>query len=230
MALNEYAFRYRSESNLLCQFTKKNRGSKILIDLLRPRVEQEAEEAIFTLVAPKETWERFLKEEFGKKYGTFDVISSGEEHASVRVSTHLLPTINGRSPMGVACGILGYDTIFLPLVVVDGYVHIRFLSPSPNGKEKMEQLIGTLRGRFPPDDFTVYPVRRYAPERAYKKAAENLSPRQEEVMAKAVEMGYYDEPRRCTLEDLARAFGISKAAVHKHLSAAEKRMIRTQVE
>ncbi len=46
----------------------------------------------------------------------------------------------------------------------------------------------------------------------------------------AIAMGYYSDPRACTLEELAVSFGVSKAAVHKRLQLAENALVRMQFE
>ena len=55
---------------------------------------------------------------------------------------------------------------------------------------------------------------------------DQLSPRQDEMLRMALEFGYYDEPRKCTLETLAKQFGVSKAAVHKRLVSAESKILK----
>lgn len=48
--------------------------------------------------------------------------------------------------------------------------------------------------------------------------------RQEEVLAAAVELGYYREPRQATLEDVGDAVGIAPATAGEHLRKIEERV------
>ncbi len=53
-----------------------------------------------------------------------------------------------------------------------------------------------------------------------------LSDRQLEVVATAVEKGYYDTPRRCSLTDLATDLGIAKSTCSETLHRAEGAIIK----
>lgn len=56
---------------------------------------------------------------------------------------------------------------------------------------------------------------------------ELLTDRQQEFLFAAVEQGYYDSPRDCTLTELAEAFNISKSAASGVLHRAESRIIKS---
>jgi predicted DNA binding protein len=51
-----------------------------------------------------------------------------------------------------------------------------------------------------------------------------LTSRQEQVLEAAVELGYYNEPRRASLEDVGNATGISPGTVGEHLRKVEERV------
>ncbi|WP_049925049.1 helix-turn-helix domain-containing protein [Halopiger goleimassiliensis] len=57
-----------------------------------------------------------------------------------------------------------------------------------------------------------------------------LSERQLEVIAAAVEEGYYDTPRRCSLTELAEQLGIAKSTCSETLHRAEEAIIKRFVE
>lgn len=52
-----------------------------------------------------------------------------------------------------------------------------------------------------------------------------LTEKQRETILTAHEIGFYNTPRDSTLDDLSRIFGISKAAAHNRLQAAERKVI-----
>jgi len=54
---------------------------------------------------------------------------------------------------------------------------------------------------------------------------ELLPERQRTVLEKAIEMGYYDRPRRCTQRDIAESLDIKQATVSEHLQSAEATII-----
>ncbi len=52
-----------------------------------------------------------------------------------------------------------------------------------------------------------------------------LSARQREVLELAYRLGYYDSPARVALDRIGTLLGVSKAAVSKHLRAAERKVL-----
>ncbi|MED6338638.1 MAG: helix-turn-helix domain-containing protein, partial [Candidatus Thermoplasmatota archaeon] len=53
----------------------------------------------------------------------------------------------------------------------------------------------------------------------------SLSRRQSEVLSAAVQMGYYDYPKRCNQADVAVVIGISQGTVAEHLQLAESNIM-----
>ena len=56
-------------------------------------------------------------------------------------------------------------------------------------------------------------------------ASDGLTAEQRQTLRRAVERGYYDVPRSCTVLDLAEEFGISDQAVSERLRRGTKRML-----
>lgn len=56
-------------------------------------------------------------------------------------------------------------------------------------------------------------------------SSEVLTDRQWEIVTEAVECGYYETPRGCTVTELAASFGIHKSAASRLLHRAESRII-----
>lgn len=54
---------------------------------------------------------------------------------------------------------------------------------------------------------------------------DTLTEKQREAVRIAVDSGYYDTPRRASLEDLAARLGISRSAVSQRLAAVETKLI-----
>lgn len=54
-----------------------------------------------------------------------------------------------------------------------------------------------------------------------------LTDRQREVVLEALNHGYYESPRRCTLTDLADALNVTKGAVSGTLHRAESRLVES---
>lgn len=228
--LQEYVFKIRSEDNLLCQFTAEHPDARIVLNLLRPAANAPVERAIVTILADKQTRTRFLTGQFAKKYGSFEVLSEDPDYASVEISTSVLTYYQRHDPIQLTIRMLGPETIFHPVIVEGGYIVISVLSPNPAGLAAFNEFTMHMRRVVPADDFKLLHVGEYQPDLRLRQKGRSLTPRQVEVVKMAIAMGYYNDPRAVTLEELAQAFGVSKAAVHKRLQTAENSLIRRQFE
>lgn len=224
----EYHFKIRSDDNLLCRFTQDNPSVRIVLNLLRHSAEAPVERAIVTILADLRTRKRFLTGEFARKYGTFEVLSEADDYVSVEISTAVLSYYQQHDPIQLTIQMLGPETVFHPVQVEGGYIHISVMSPNPGGLQAFNQFTQHMRRVVPADDFKLLHVGEYQPKHLH--AGHTLTPRQEEVLRMAIAMGYYSDPRQCNLDDLAQTFGVSKAAVHKRLQMAENALIRARFE
>ena len=59
-----------------------------------------------------------------------------------------------------------------------------------------------------------------------KEAIQDLSPRQLEVLSRAIEEGYYDSPRSCTIEELAALDPANTSTVGEHLRRSEAKILQ----
>jgi predicted DNA binding protein len=59
-----------------------------------------------------------------------------------------------------------------------------------------------------------------------KEAVQNLSPRQLEVLSRAIEEGYYDSPRACNIEELAELDSANTSTVGEHLRRSEAKILK----
>jgi hypothetical protein len=225
--LTEFVFKIRSEKNLLCEFTRAHEEDQVVIHLLRGDAGPEVRAALYTILAPRARWEELLKH-FPGAYGRFEMVTEHEDYATVKAPLKM-DYARGHNPIAAVIQTLGPDCWFHPLLVKDGYLHISVVSPNEAGRERFLTYTKKMREHVSPDDFRLVHVGPYVAP-ALAMAREGLTPGQDEVLKMAVALGYYDTPRGCTVEDLAEAFGVSKAAAHKRLKAAENKIIRDFVE
>ncbi|MFB6087928.1 MAG: helix-turn-helix domain-containing protein [Haloarculaceae archaeon] len=59
-----------------------------------------------------------------------------------------------------------------------------------------------------------------------KEAVQDLSPRQRELLSRAIEEGYYDSPRACNIEELARLDSANTSTVGEHLRRSEAKILK----
>jgi hypothetical protein len=224
--LREFLFKTSAEGNLLCQFTKREPGSWILVHLLRSSTTARADKAVFTIHASSEAIERFLVNEFGRRYGTFEVLNKEPGIASVEVSNYVLPTYRGLDPVEMTSSLLGRDAFFYPIMVESGYMHFKVVASASAAGKQFGEMLKRVSSVTSPDDFKLLHAGDYDPLKRLRPRTDQLSPRQDEMLRMAIEFGYYDDPRRCTLDTLAKQFGVSKAAVHKRLVSAESKILK----
>jgi predicted DNA binding protein len=223
--LREFVFKTSGRDNPLCRYTKEDPGRWILIHLYRGDARGPTGRALFIIHGPPIEVERFLAGEFGRRYGTYEVLSQEDETTSVEVSSYAMPSYRGMDPVAMTIRLLGPDAIFEPILVHEGYIHVRVLAVQRRG-DAFRELVSRLSSATDPSDFKLIHQGAWDPIRRLTPADDHLSKRQEETLRMAIDMGYYDAPRRCTLTELSQAFGISKAAVHKHLQGAEAKVLK----
>lgn len=61
---------------------------------------------------------------------------------------------------------------------------------------------------------------------AMNRTAERLTDRQRQVLTEALDIGYYDEPRSATLEDVAEAVNLAVGTAAEHIRKAEATLVR----
>jgi hypothetical protein len=61
---------------------------------------------------------------------------------------------------------------------------------------------------------------------AHEPPAAPLSPRQREAVLAALELGYYDQPRQATHEDVAEVLSCAPSTASEHLQKAEAKLVR----
>ena len=88
-------------------------------------------------------------------------------------------------------------------------------------KAKLAQLIEQLRQRK-----TLVEITRIVPVRG----TSILTPRQAQVLDKALEIGYFEYPKRSGVAALAKHLGVSKSTVSETLRRAEAKALRSYVD
>lgn len=60
-----------------------------------------------------------------------------------------------------------------------------------------------------------------------KRGVQDLSPRQREVLSRAIENGYYDAPRKCNIAELAEMDSANTSTVGEHLRRSEAKILES---
>lgn len=154
------------------------------------------------------------------------IVSPGEggsEGADGRV-------VHRQSPIHKECPFRAfYDDGWIPQVtgVTDGRVRVRVYLPD---RDSLAGVIEDLERTA--TDFTVVKLRRIDREGVEGTSEEitfdlgELTEKQRATAVRAVETGYYDQPRGASLEQLAEEMGISKSALSQRLKSVETKFMK----
>ncbi|XVH33276.1 helix-turn-helix domain-containing protein (plasmid) [Haloferacaceae archaeon DSL9] len=139
-----------------------------------------------------------------------DVVQRTEHEATVQFQT--------TSPLIMLSSKASGMPIELPVEIVDGKATVDVTG----SHERLSELGAQFRNFGL--DFRV----EYIQERLH--ASQLLTERQQELLLEAVEHGYYDTPRTCSLTELAAEVGIAKSTCSETLHRAEETIIKHFVE
>jgi hypothetical protein len=223
--LTELSFRVASRDNLLCAFTQVHEDATIVINPFRASASADIERAMYTIHTGAEEARDLVEGHFEEEYGEYEVLAERDDCLTVEVPFRL-PSVGPRGdPLHMALEALGNDAFFLPLVVEDGFIHCTLVSSSPQGTRGFIELTKSVTKHLDPETFDLLNVGPWNPAPEADKRDE-LTSRQEDVLQMAIALGYYNQPRETTLEELGEVLDVSKAAVHKTLTAAENKVLK----
>jgi len=225
VTLTEVVYKMKSHAYPLCAFTEQNPGSKVLVNQTAYDDQTRLVKLLLTVAAPEGSTKELLSQ-FDTLFKAHEVVRTAKDTVSFRVTTTLDQLKETKSPHGFALEYFGEKAIVQPSLVKAGYFNTRLIVL---GKVDLAEMLqqyenGVDGGRW--DDFKLIRIDDFDPEQQITGAfAEALTQKQLEVIKTALALGFYNTPRSVTLDDLSNIFGISKAAVHNRLQAAERKVI-----
>lgn len=205
-------------------FTREARGSRVIMNHIRFDEDHFPVRNIFTLLAEPADTERFLRI-VRSLYKDVEVLRQDPGALSVLVEPAAEKMRFLKGPFTVALRALGPDRILRPIIIQDGWMTVGIVTAADL---EVSQVIRAATESFRRAGLNMKLLRwaEYRPEdHPIGDYEEKLTPKQAEIVKMGLAMGFYDNPRRCKLEDLAGVFGISKAAAHNRLKAAEKKIL-----
>lgn len=161
-----------------------------------------------------------------------DVRLLHEDDRTFSVMAELSPSTRSvlDGTLGEALHGFGKDVIFRPALIKCGQLHVSLIVTQETPAEDAIHRIARLFADRGVDSRLVR-IEAYHPEyHGLGTYEEALTPKQGEILKMALALGLYDTPRRCTLDDLAGIFGISKAAAHNRMKGAERKILASYFE
>lgn len=225
MSLTEVVFKIKSDADALCRATQAAPDLRAVVSHLGWRGSDLAHEALLTLSGPEARVQEVLQA-IAPLHERFDLVRQTKDQTVVRTRATLEHFLKSANPLALALEFFGQDAVYEPALVRDGYLHIRVIATQ---RVDIAELLaayekGVAAGRW--NDFKLLRIEDFNPETQIQGAfTESLTPKQLEVIKTALALGFYNTPRDVTLDDLSNIFGISKAAVHNRLQAAERKVI-----
>ncbi len=107
--------------------------------------------------------------------------------------------------------------VLTPVVYRDGKAHAQVVGQADDVQATLEDLPSAI-------DVSVHEIGERGFEREDVAAA--LSDRQREAVLVALELGYYEQPRAVTHEDVAAELGCAPSTASEHLQKAEAKLVR----
>jgi predicted DNA binding protein len=104
-----------------------------------------------------------------------------------------------------------------PVAERDGVVEVRLVGEPAAVSDLVEALPSVV-------DVTVREVGESGLVHEHSTAP--LSPRQREAVTAAIDLGYYDQPRSATHEDVAAVLGCAPSTASEHIKKAESKLVR----
>ncbi|MGQ0536958.1 MAG: helix-turn-helix domain-containing protein [Methanobacteriota archaeon] len=225
MTLTEVVYKIRSDSYPFCVLTQESTNLKIVLNQTFFDEESRIHKSFVTMLGDEDR----LKQAVAALPEVFDshqILVQAPGQVTVKATATLERLRKSNSPVAFALEYFGEAALFEPSIVKDGYVSTRIIVTRkvdlPNMLSHYER--GVKEGRW--TDFKLIRIDTYDPEQRVNGVfAEALTQKQLEVIKTAHALGFYNTPRDVTLDDLSSIFGISKAAVHNRLQAAERKVI-----
>jgi len=139
------------------------------------------------------------------------VIQQTEQQMTVQIET-------SSSPLLLLAAKVSGMPIEFPVTITDGNATVDVTG----SHDRLSELTSQFRDNDLPFNIE------YIQERLH--TTQLLSETQQELMLQAVEQGYYDTPRDCSLSEVADAAGIAKSTCSETLHRAEETMIKHFVD
>lgn len=208
----------------MAQFTRDNPGSKLIFNHVNFDEDHFPNRQVLTIIAKPTQYDKLLYV-LPEYYDDVRILRRDDRACSVIVSLKGEKKDILKGPYEAGLKRIGPDMILRPTIVKDGWMTIGAITVVDIDVGRLAQeateFLKSVGVRFKLLHFG-----EYKPEmQPIGDYEELLTPKQAEIVKMAIALGLYDTPRRCSLDTLAEIFGISKAAAHNRMKAAEKKIL-----
>lgn len=112
-----------------------------------------------------------------------------------------------------------------PIVAREGRLRVRCVVPRHVDAQSALRALQEAQRACGFAEFRIHRIASVTVVAVVESARRSLAPEQESILALAASMGYYATPKVVTLEEIARAVGLSISPIHKRLKSAEETIV-----
>ncbi len=224
MGMTEILFQVEALQWPIAAFTREVADSRVIMNHIRYDDDHFPTRNIFTILADDDKAQDLVNTLHGL-YAPVEVLRQDPGVTSVLAEAPPDRMKILKAPFTTALRALGPDRILRPIVIRDGWMSVGIVTAA---RVDVGDVIRTASESFEKAGMQMRLIRwgDYRPEdHPMGDYEDKLTPKQVEVVKMGLALGYYDNPRRCTLETLANVFGISKAAAHNRIKGAERKIL-----
>jgi predicted DNA binding protein len=233
MTFTDVVFEIRDPRDPLCRATERAEGAYVICRFTEVGRAHGTHRALVTFCGPQTSAAELLRDLHSSgAHEELEVLSITPEMANVRVALrshgahHSPPFL----PVSQLIEAFGSDAIFEPVLFRAGRARVRLLLPKSLDTQRVLLALRELQRVCAWQDFRVVRVANLDAGHYVASLHRILTPEQEDVLRLAVSLGYYDIPKRATLDTVAKALGLSVSPVHKRLKAIEGILMTSRVE
>ncbi|HVL86637.1 MAG TPA: helix-turn-helix domain-containing protein [Candidatus Thermoplasmatota archaeon] len=226
MALPEVVVEFERPEEPLCRFTAENPGARAMLRVTDPTPPTLS--TVLTVVGDTDKTGALLRELRAQPgAASFEIVTITPYSVVCKIGA----STNGNARMAWAEALdafletFGRDALLEPVMVEGGRMRIRAMAVRNLDTRRALEKLQELQKALPWSGFRVVRVADFDPVAMSDRLVPMLDPDQEELVRLALSMGYYESPRRCNLEDIARRVGLSVSPVHKKLKDIEHTLI-----
>lgn len=233
MTLTDVVFEAGHGEDPLCRATSQAPEAYAVARLTEPGRTRESFRSLLTYCGPQRSTAGLLRELHGSRwYDDLEVLSVTPDTATMRLGLrgseggNLAPLL----PIGRMKEAFGNDAIFEPVLIRGGRCRVRLLLPREVDNQRILLSLRELQREIAWPEFRVVRVDTMDATRYADTSRRLLTPEQEDILRLAVDLGFYDIPKRATLDTIAKQLGLSVSPVHKRLKAIEGILVTSHVE
>ena len=230
MTFCEVAFELSDARHPLCRLTRAP-GVHVVYRVLDTGEIHRRHRAHLMLRGPPDAGSELVRElKLAHPLALVEVLHQSGQSSGVLIETPVDPS--GPSGLAALPGVLahhGLPAVLDPIVAHQGRVRVRFVVARPSEPQEVLRALQDMPRATGFGEFRIQRIGPLAPGAHVEAARRSLPAEQESLLALAASMGYYSTPKAVTLEEIARAVGLSISPVHKRLKAAEETIVAQHV-